>query len=90
MQPIPTDPLAQRVLLNGLKGVGPVTVRRLREAFGGELSVALGAPADQLAKVEGISRPVAAAIAARDFDWAKEMGRIRDLGFRLLSETHEA
>ena len=50
MQPIPTDPLAQRVLLNGLKGVGPVTVRRLREAFGGELSVALGAPAEQLAK----------------------------------------
>lgn len=90
MQPIPTDPLAQRVLLNGLKGVGPVTVRRLREAFGGELSVALGAPAEQLANVEGISRPVAAAIAARAFDWAAEMGRARDLGFRLLSENHEA
>ena len=90
MQPIPTDPLAQRVLLNGLKGVGPVTVRRLREAFGGDLSVALGAPADQLAQVEGVSRPVAAAIAAREFDWAKEMGRVRDLGFRLLSENDEA
>ena len=89
MQPIPTDPLAQRLLLNGLKGVGPVTVRRLREAFGGELSVALGAPAEHLAKVEGISRPVAAAIAARDFDWAAEMGRVRDLGFRLLSETDD-
>jgi len=86
MFPIPTDPLAQRVLLNGLKGVGPVTVRRLRDAFGGDLSVALGAPAEQLAKVEGVSRPVAAAIAARDFDWAAEMGRVRDLGFRLLSE----
>jgi DNA processing protein len=86
MHPIPTDPLAQRVLLNGLKGVGPVTVRRLREAFGGDLSVALGAPADQLARIEGISRPVAAAIAAREFDWAKEIGRARDLGFRLLSD----
>ena len=86
MLPIPTDPLAQRVLLNGLKGVGPVTVRRLRDAFGGDLSVALGAPADQLAKVEGVSRPVAAAIAARQFDWAAEMGRVRELGFRLLSE----
>ena len=86
MLPIPTDPLAQRVLLNGLKGVGPVTVRRLREAFGGDLSVALGAPAEQLAKIEGVSRPVAAAIAARGFDWAAEMGRVRDLGFRLLSE----
>ncbi|MFM7743455.1 MAG: hypothetical protein ACKO8X_08200, partial [Verrucomicrobiota bacterium] len=64
MRPIPTDPLAQRVLLNGLKGVGPVTVRRLRDAFGGDLSVALGAPAEQLAGVEGVSRPVAAAIAA--------------------------
>ena len=83
MLPIPTDPLAQRVLLNGLKGVGPVTVRRLREAFGGDLSVALGAPAEQLARVEGISKPVAAAIAARAFDWAAEMRRVRDLDFRL-------
>ena len=90
MLPIPTDPLAQRVLLNGLKGVGPITVRRLRDAFGGDLSVALGAPADQLAKVQGISRPVAAAIAAREFGWAAEMGRVRDLGFRLLSEDDEA
>ena len=90
MLPIPADPLAQRVLLNGLKGVGPVTVRRLRDAFGGDLSVALGAPADQLAKVEGVTRPVAAAIAARAFDWAAEMGRVRDLGFRLLSEDDEA
>jgi DNA processing protein len=90
MHPIPTDPLAQRVLLNGLKGVGPVTVRRLREAFGGELAVALGAPAEQLAKVAGVSRAVAAAIAARDFDWAGEMGRVRDLGFRLLGETDPA
>lgn len=90
MLPIPTDPLAQRVLLNGLKGVGPVTVRRLRDAFGGDLSVALGAPADQLAKVQGVSRPVAAAIAAREFAWAAEMGRVRDLGFRLLSEDDAA
>lgn len=87
MLPIPTDPLAQRVLLNGLKGVGPVTVRRLRDAFGGDLSVALGAPAEQLARVEGVSKPVAAAIAARAFDWAGEMGRVRDQGFRLLSEA---
>jgi DNA processing protein len=90
MLPIPTDPLAQRVLLNGLKGVGPITVRRLRDAFGGDLSVALGAPADQLAKVQGISRPVATAIAAREFDWAAEMGRVRDLGFRLLNEDDAA
>lgn len=86
MHSIPTDPLAQRVLLNGLKGVGPVTVRRLREAFGGDLAVALGAPAGQLAQIAGVSRSVAEAIAARDFDWAAEMGRVRDLGFGLLSE----
>lgn len=90
MHPIPTDPLAQRVLLNGLKGVGPVTVRRLREAFGGELAVALGAPADQLAKIAGVSRPVADAIAARAFDWAAEMGRVRDRGYRLLSDADPA
>lgn len=87
MQPIPTDPLAQRVLLNGLRGVGPVTVRRLRDAFGGDLAVALGAPAEQLAGIEGVSLPVAAALAARAFDWAAEMGRARDLGFRVLSEA---
>jgi DNA processing protein len=90
MHPIPTDPLAQRVLLNGLKGVGPVTVRRLREAFGGELAVALGAPADQLAKIAGVSRPMADAIAARAFDWAAEMGRVRDRGYRLLSDADPA
>jgi DNA processing protein len=88
--PIPTDDLAQRVLLNGLRHVGPVTVRRLREAFGGNLGVALGAPAEQLAKVAGVSRPAAEAIAARAFDWAAEMRRADALGFRLLSDADPA
>ena len=90
MHPIPTAARAQRVLLNGLTGVGPVTVRRLREAFGGDLATALGAPAEQLAKVSGVSRTAAAAIAAREFDWALEMRRTTELGFRLITEEDSA
>ena len=43
MFPIPADPLAQSLLLNALPGVGPATVRRLRDAFGGDLAAALRA-----------------------------------------------
>lgn len=90
MFPIPTEALAQRVYLNGIKHVGPVTVRRLLEAFGGDLSTALGAPADQLAKVTGVSRAAAEAIAARAFNWVEEMRRAQELGFRLLTADDSA
>ena len=49
MFPIPADPLAQRLLLNALPGVGPATVRRLRDAFGGDLAAALRARPAELA-----------------------------------------
>lgn len=84
--PIPRDPLAQRLLLNGLTGVGPVTVRRLLEAFGNDLGAALASPADKLRQVKGVSSAVARAIAARDFDWQKELRETERLGFRLVTE----
>lgn len=90
MRPIPTDSLAQRVLLNGLKGVGPVTVRRLQETFGGSLATALGAPADQLVQIKGVTRVAAEAIAARAFDWAAEMRQAETLGFRIVSADDPA
>ncbi|NBR41574.1 MAG: hypothetical protein EBU04_01565 [Verrucomicrobia bacterium] len=70
---IPLQPLAQRLLLNGLPGVGPVTVRRLLEAFGNDLSLALAAPRERLQRIKGITKVAADSIACRDFDWAKEL-----------------
>ncbi len=82
---IPTDPLARRVLLNGLSGVGPVTVRRLLEAFGPDLSRALAAEPGRLRQVRGVSAAAARSIAARDFDWRGEMEQAAAKGFRIAS-----
>lgn len=86
MFPIPSDPLAQRLLLNALPGVGPVTVRRLRDAYDGDLAAALRARPAELARVKGIGTKLAATIAARDFDWAGELTRSQELGFRIVTE----
>lgn len=88
--PIPSDPLAQRLLLNGLNGVGPVTVRRLLEAFDQDLGAALRAPAEKLRLVKGVSRDMAQAIAAKSFDWQQELRETERLGFRLHSEESPA
>ena len=84
MFPIPADPLAQRLLLNALPGVGPATVRRLRDAFGGDLAAALRARPAELARLKGVGAKLAATIAARDFDWAAELARVEALGFRVV------
>lgn len=86
MVSIPLQPLAQRLLLNGLPGVGPVTVRRLLEAFGNDLSLALAAPRERLQRIKGITKVAADSIACREFDWAKELSETERLGFRLLTE----
>jgi DNA processing protein len=86
MLPIPTDPLAQRLLLNALPGVGPATLRRLRDGFKGDLGAALRAKPAELARIKGVGTKVAATIAARDFDWAGELARTEALGFRVVGE----
>ncbi|MCX6920182.1 MAG: DNA-processing protein DprA [Verrucomicrobia bacterium] len=90
MVSIPLQPLAQRLLLNGLAGVGPVTVRRLLEAFGNDLSLALAAPCERLQRIKGITKNAAEAIARREFDWEKELSETERLGFRLLTEESPA
>jgi DNA processing protein len=86
MFPLPTDPLAQRLLLNALPGVGPATLRRLRDGFRGDLGAALRATPTELARIKGVGAKVAATIAARDFDWAAELARVEALGFRVVGE----
>lgn len=80
------SPADQRILLNALPGVGPVTVRRLREAFGGDLAAALRAPRAELLKVKGVGPAVADALVARDFDPVEERERAARHGLRILTE----
>jgi len=87
MHAIPQDELGQRVLLNGLEQVGPVTVRRLLEAFEGNLFKALSANLMTLEKIKGVSAKAAASIVARDFDWEKEIRQTAQHGFQIITTT---
>ncbi len=80
------SPSDLRILLNALPGVGPVTARRLREAFGGDLAAALRAPRTELLKVKGIGPAVADTLATRDFDPIAERERAARHGLRILTE----
>jgi len=73
------------VLLNGLTGVGPATVRRLLEAFGSDLGRALESPVERLRQVRGVSAGAAGAIADRAFDWRREMDDAAARGFRVVT-----
>lgn len=86
MPSIPEDPSDQRILLNALPGVGPVTVRRLREAFSGDLAAALQAPRSEWLRIKGIGPGLADALQSRDFDPSEERGRAARHGLRILTE----
>lgn len=60
--------------LNGLPGIGPVAVRRLRDEFGDDLAAALSAEKNRISRVPGIGRTLGEKICAwRDFfDLEKE------------------
>ena len=85
MANVPPEPRARRVLLNGLAGVGPVTVRRLVEAFGPDLSRALESSPERLRQVRGVSAAAARSIAAGAFDWRREMEESARRGFRIVT-----
>lgn len=82
----PDSPADQRLLLNALPGVGPVTARRLAEAFGGDLGRALRATREELLAVPGVGPATADILRGADFDCAGERARAARLGFRILSE----
>jgi len=86
MPSIPETPEDIRLLLNALPGIGPVTARRLREAFGGDLSAALRASRAELLAVKGVGPTTADALLSRDFDPAAERAAAARLGLRILTE----
>ena len=87
MTPTPDSPADQRLLLNALPGIGPVTARRLSEAFGGDLGRALRASREELLAVPGIGPATADTLREGNFDCAAERARAARLGFRILSEV---
>lgn len=89
MHPLPSDVRTLRLILNGLGGVGPVSARRLQDAFGGDLRRALSADAKALQQVKGLTAPMVASLLRRDFDHAAELARACALNFRILHEADE-
>ena len=90
MYPIPEDEAALRILLNGLTGIGPVTVRRLHDAFAGNLQAAMSASVSELMKVKGIGPTVADVLRRRDFDVSAEQKWAADLQLRILTGIDDA
>jgi DNA processing protein len=88
--PIPEDEAALRILLNGLTGIGPVTVRRLHDAFAGNLQAAMSASVSELMKVKGIGPTVAEVLRRRDFDVSAEQKWAADLQLRILTGIDDA
>lgn len=85
MSALPDSPADQCLLLNALPGVGPVTARRLAEAFGGDLGRALRASREELLAVPGVGPATADALRRARFDCAAERARAARLGFRILT-----
>lgn len=81
----PDSPADQRLLLNALPGIGPVTARRLAEAFGGDLGRALRATREELLAVPGIGPSTAESILGPRLDCAAERARAARLGLRILT-----
>ncbi|MEM1330919.1 MAG: DNA-processing protein DprA [Planctomycetota bacterium] len=84
---VPSDEIAALLRLTLARGVGPVLVSRLLDAFG-DADAALGGSAIQLARVPGIGPKRAEAIlrAARDADEHvdRELALAGELGVRLV------
>ena len=89
MHPLPSDLRTLRLILNGLGGLGPVSARRLQEAFGGDLRRALSADAKSLQQVKGLTAPMVTSLLNRDFDHAAEIERASALNYRILHEADD-
>lgn len=84
MQNLPRDTRCLRLLLNGLSHVGPVTVRRLQEAFDNDLWQALQAGPSAWRKIKGITEPMVQSLEAKNFDWVKELAEVEKAGYEIL------
>lgn len=76
------------MVLNDLPNIGPVTLRRLLEEFGGDPRAILGAPRARLESVRGVGPETSAALTdwARHFDLAREEEKLAQAGAVFLTE----
>ena len=100
-----TDSLTERqafMIMNDLPNIGPITLNRLLEAFGGDPCEILTAPKRRLESVRGVGPETSAALSdwRTHFDLAREEERLvqagatfittRDEGYpKLLKEIHD-
>jgi ERCC4-type nuclease len=73
------------LILNALRLVGPVRVRKLREVLGGVEGI-VGLPSSKLAGVEGVGQAVAESIREweKNFDLGAELKRISELKLKVV------
>jgi DNA processing protein len=100
-----TDPLTERqafMIMNDLPNIGPITLNRLLEEFGGDPREILAADRRRLESVRGVGPETSAALVGwrQHFDLAREEARLaqagatfitgRDAGYpKLLKEIHD-
>lgn len=80
------------LVLNGLNRVGPVTLRRLLNAFEQDATAILSAPLSALLQVPGVGRETAQLVQAwpEHFDLEAEKLRLADSGLEFLASTDVA
>jgi len=80
------------LVLNGLPGLGPVTLRRLLEAFGNDPLAVLSAPGPALRRVERVGHEASGVIRhwEKHFDLAAEERRLAESGAQFVAITDEA
>lgn len=78
--------------LNGLPGLGPITVRRLLEAFAGEAPAILSAAKKDLTRVERIGEEIAATITKwpKYFDLQREEEKLRQHEAQFIIQSDDA
>lgn len=79
------------IVLNGLPSLGPVSRRRLLEAYNGDPIEVLSADAKELQRVQGIGPQIAKGVAswADNFDLGKEEHRMAEHGVEFICAGEE-
>lgn len=90
----PTEKLSREqafFVLNALQQIGPVTVRRLLDAFGNDPALILEAGTSQLKRVQGVDETRASILSSwrNHFDISREERRLADSGAEFLTRDSE-
>lgn len=83
------SPLSRKqafIVLNGLPEIGPITLRRLMDAFDGDPVSIFTAPANQLRSVRGVGHKIVSVLRdwENHFDLQKQCGRMEKTGVRFV------